>query len=115
MQTIVTASAIANDLLEMVNWLKEKKCTHVAMESTASYWKPVYNLLEMEDIQILVVNAKHIKNVPGRKTDVKDAEWIAGLLYLKVVTFLRVNIRHSRKCTNFFSFRGNHTSYNIFL
>jgi transposase len=50
------------------------------MESTASFWKPIYNLLELEDIQTLVVNAKNIKNVPGRKTDVKDAEWIASLL-----------------------------------
>jgi transposase len=60
---------------------RSDQVAHVAMESTASYWKPVYNLLEMEDIQILVVNAKHIKNVPGRKTDVKDAKWIAGLLH----------------------------------
>lgn len=50
------------------------------MESTASYWKPIYNLLELEEIKVMVINAKHIKNVPGRKTDVKDAEWIAGLL-----------------------------------
>jgi len=50
------------------------------MESTGAFWKPVYNLLELESIKTLVVNAKHIKNVPGRKTDVKDAEWIANLL-----------------------------------
>jgi transposase len=50
------------------------------MESTGAYWKPIYNLLELENIQTLVANAKHIKNVPVRKTDVKDAEWIAGLL-----------------------------------
>jgi hypothetical protein len=50
------------------------------MESTGQYWKPVYNLLELEGIETLVVNAQHIKNVPGRKTDVKDAGWIAGLL-----------------------------------
>jgi len=61
-------------------WIKSNGCTHVAMESTASFWKPIYNLLELEDIQTLVVNAKTIKNVPGRKTDVKDAEWIASLL-----------------------------------
>jgi transposase len=64
----------------LVDWIKSNGCTHVAMESTASFWKPIYNLLELEDIQTLVVNAKSIKNVPGRKTDVKDAEWIAGLL-----------------------------------
>ncbi len=50
------------------------------MESTGVYWKPIYNLLEIEDIEVLVVNAQHIKMVPGRKTDLKDAEWIANLL-----------------------------------
>ncbi|WP_227940480.1 IS110 family transposase, partial [Alkalihalobacillus deserti] len=55
-------------------------CTHVAMESTSVYWKPIVNLLESEDIVFLVVNAQHIKAVPGRKSDVNDAEWIAKLL-----------------------------------
>lgn len=73
-------STMTDDLISMVDWLKEKGCTHVAMESTGSFWKPIFNLLELEDIKALVVNAKHMKNVPGRKTDVKDAEWIAGLL-----------------------------------
>jgi len=77
---IRTFSTMTDDLISMVDWLKDKGCTHVAMESTGSFWKPIFNLLELEDIQALVVNAKHIKNVPGRKTDVKDAEWIAGLL-----------------------------------
>src|SRR5512135_1688616 len=60
------------DLLEMRDWLKERGCTHLARESTGVYWKPIYNLLE-GDFEILVVNAHHIKTVPGRKTDVKDA------------------------------------------
>ncbi|WP_018133504.1 IS110 family RNA-guided transposase [Effusibacillus pohliae] len=77
---IRTFSTMTEDLLALVDWIKQHGCTHVAMESTGSYWKPVYNLLEMEDIKTLVVNARHIKHVPGRKTDVKDAEWIAGLL-----------------------------------
>jgi transposase len=77
---IRTFSTMTDDLLQMVDWIKSKGCTHAAMESTGSYWKPVYNLLETEDIQTLVVNAQHIKHVPGRKTDVKDAEWIASLL-----------------------------------
>jgi transposase len=63
----------------MRDWLKEKGCTHLAMESTGVYWKPIYNLLE-GDFEILVVNAHHLKTVPGRKTDVKDSEWIADLL-----------------------------------
>lgn len=77
---IRTFSTMTEDLIALGDWLKAKGCTHVAMESTASYWKPIYNLLELEGFQTMVVNAKHIKNVPGRKTDVKDAEWIAGLL-----------------------------------
>jgi len=77
---IRTFSTMTDDLILLVDWIKSNGCTHVAMESTASFWKPIYNLLELEDIQTLVVNAKNIKNVPGRKTDVKDAEWIASLL-----------------------------------
>jgi len=67
------------ELLGLLDWLTEWGCTHVAMESTGEYWKPVYNILEGH-VEILLVNAQHIKAVPGRKTDVKDAEWIADLL-----------------------------------
>jgi len=67
------------DLLELSDWLKQECVTHVAMESTGVYWKPVFNILE-SSFTVLVVNAKHIKHVPGRKTDVRDAEWIAELL-----------------------------------
>jgi len=67
------------DLLSLLDWLVRAGCTHVAMESTGVYWKPVYNLLEGQ-VEVLVVNAQHIKAVPGRKTDVNDAAWIAGLL-----------------------------------
>ncbi len=67
------------DLLELRDWLREAGCTQVAMESTGVYWKPVYAVLE-DDFELVVGNAFHIKNVPGRKTDVLDAEWIADLL-----------------------------------
>jgi transposase len=67
-------------LLKLIDWIKEHGCTHVAMESTSVYWKPIVNLLESEGIEFLVVNAQHMKALPGRKTDVKDAEWIAQLL-----------------------------------
>jgi transposase len=67
------------DLLAMSDWLMSQQITHLAVESTGEFWKPIYNLLE-GDFEILVVNAKHVKNVPGRKTDVKDAEWLADLL-----------------------------------
>lgn len=77
---IKTFGTMTEDIFALVEWIREKGCTHVAMESTGVYWKPIYNLLEIEDIEILVVNAQHIKMVPGRKTDVKDAEWIADLL-----------------------------------
>lgn len=67
-------------LLQLIDWIVDNKCTHVAMESTSVYWKPIVNLLEAVGIEFLVVNAQHIKALPGRKTDVKDAEWIAQLL-----------------------------------
>jgi len=72
-------STMTDDLLALLDWLMAAGCTHVAMESTGVYWKPIYNLLEGQ-VEVLVVNAQHIKAVPGRKTDVKDAAWIAGLL-----------------------------------
>jgi len=77
---IQTFGTMTGDIIALVDWIKSKGCSHVAMESTGVYWKPLYNLLEIEQIETLVVNAKHIKAVPGRKTDVKDAEWIADLL-----------------------------------
>lgn len=67
------------DLLEMSDWLQSCGVTHVALESTGVYWKPVWNLLEGQ-FEVLLVNAQHIKAVPGRKTDQKDSEWIADLL-----------------------------------
>jgi transposase len=75
-----TFGTMTNELIEMREWLTNQEVTHVAMESTGIYWKPIYNLVESSGIQMLLVNARHIKAVPGRKTDVKDAEWIADLL-----------------------------------
>lgn len=74
-----TFGTMTRDLLELADWLEAAGCAHVAMESTGSYWKPLYNILE-GSFTVLVVNAQHLKAVPGRKTDVKDAEWIADLL-----------------------------------
>lgn len=71
--------SMTDDILELVAWLKEYDCGIAAMESTGVYWKPVYNILEVSGIEVIVANAQHIKAVPGRKTDVKDAEWIADL------------------------------------
>lgn len=71
--------ATTRELLALRDWLQAEGCRHVAMESTGVYWKPVYAILE-GDFEVTVANAQRIKNVPGRKTDVKDAEWIADLL-----------------------------------
>ena len=79
-QEVREFGATTRELLSMVDWLKENGCQIAAMESTASYWKPLYNILESSDLSAIVVNARHMKAVPGRKTDVKDAEWIADLL-----------------------------------
>ena len=78
---IRTFSTMTDDLFRMAQWSQERGCTHVAMESTGVFWKPPYNVLELHECEeILVVNAQHMKAIPGRKTDVKDAEWIADLL-----------------------------------
>lgn len=72
--------ATTKELLELADWLHKGGCQMIAMESTASYWKPLYNILESTGLNAIVVNAQHMKAVPGRKTDAKDAEWIADLL-----------------------------------
>lgn len=69
------------DLLALLDWLQQAGCTHVAMESTGVYWKPIYNILEGH-LEVVVVNAQHLKGVPGRKTDVLDAEWLAECFQL---------------------------------
>lgn len=78
--TVREFGTVTHQLREMLTWLKENDCQMAAMESTGSYWKPLYNVFEMEEMPVMVVNAQHMKAVPGRKTDVKDAEWIAKLL-----------------------------------
>ncbi len=74
-----TFGTTTRELLGMADWLTAGGCEMAAMESTASYWKPLYNVLELSVLNGMVVNAHHMKAVPGRKTDVKDAEWIADL------------------------------------
>jgi hypothetical protein len=71
--------AMTQELQELAEWLRQFGVTQVAMESSGVYWKPVWNILERQ-FTIVLANAQHIKNVPGRKTDQKDAEWIAQLL-----------------------------------
>lgn len=76
---IRTYSSVTNDLFRLKAWLKEHDVSHVAMESTGVYWKPVFNILE-DAFEVILVNARHVKNVPGRKTDVQDSEWLCKLL-----------------------------------
>ncbi len=78
-QETQTFSTTTRGLLGLHDWLSQHACSHVAMESTGVYWKPVWNVLE-GDFELILANAKRIKNVPGRKTDVHDALWIAQLL-----------------------------------
>lgn len=76
---IRTFGTMTDEILKLADWLAAAGCTHVAMESTGVYWQPIWNLLE-DQFQLLLVNAHHIKTVPGRKSDVRDCEWIADLL-----------------------------------
>jgi len=78
-QEVRSFGTLTRDILALADWLATEGVTHVTMESTGVYWKPIYNLLEGR-FTILLVNAKHVKHVPGRKTDVKDCQWLAQLL-----------------------------------
>lgn len=71
---------LTRELREMVEWLKSENCQIVAMESTGSFWKPLYNIFELEGVDAIIVNPQHMKAIPGRKTDVNDAQWIAKLM-----------------------------------
>jgi transposase len=101
-----TYTTVTNDLLRLREWIQEAGITHVAMESTGVYWKPVFNILE-DSFEVILVNARHVKNVPGRKTDVQDSEWLCRLLRSGLVSGsfipprdireLRDLTRHKRK------------------
>ena len=75
-----TFGTMTGDLLGLADWLRQQQVTHVAMESTGVLWKPIWNVLEGEEFELLLVNARELKQVPGRKSDVKDSQWIAQLL-----------------------------------
>jgi transposase len=113
---IRTFSTMTEDLFRLKSWLSEKGITHIAMESTGPYWKPVFNVLEYS-FEVILANARHIKNVPGRKTDVKDSEWICKLLRSgllaasfvppKTIRELRDLTRYRRKLTQSISAEKN--------
>jgi transposase len=99
-----TFGTTTGDLLRLCEWLGAAGCTHVAMESTGVYWKPVFNLLEGHLEQLLVVNARHVKALPGRKKDSLDAEWLAQLLQhglLRGSFIPPAPIRALRECTRY--------------
>jgi transposase len=75
-----TFKTITKELLALSEWLAAEGCTHIAMEATGVYWKPVWHILSDGDFALVLANAAHVKNVPGRKTDVNDATWLADLL-----------------------------------
>jgi transposase len=102
-KSIRTFSTMTDDLLALLDWLTAEGCTHVAIESTGVYWKPVFNILEGE-MEVILVNARHVKAVPGRKTDVKDCEWLADLLrhgLLKASFIPPLEIRELRELTRY--------------
>jgi len=75
-----TFKTTTKELLALSEWLAAEGCTHIAMEATGVYWKPVWHILSDGDFALVLANAVHVKNVPGRKTDVNDATWLADLL-----------------------------------
>jgi len=91
-----TFGTMTRDLLSLCDWLTAAGVTYVAMESTGVFWKPIYNILEGQ-FEILLVNARHVRNVPGRKTDVKDCEWLAQLLQCGLLRGSFVPPRHQRE------------------
>jgi transposase len=109
-------TAFTSSLIELRDWCKTEGVTHIAMESTGIYWKPLFNILE-EDFEIILVNARHIKNVPGHKTDKKDSIWISKLLLSgllkgsfippKEIRELRDLVRYKKKKTQFIASEKN--------
>lgn len=91
-----SCDGFTESLEQLRDWLKENGVTHVAMESTGVYWKPVFNILE-EDFDVILVNARHIKNVPGHKTDKKDSKWIAKLLLCGLLKGSFIPPKHIRE------------------
>jgi transposase len=99
-----TYGTTTRDLMQLRDWLHSEGVTCVGMESSGVYWKPVYNILE-DDFDLIVGNAHHIKNVPGRKTDVKDAEWVAQLIRHGLVSRSFVPPRHQRDLRDLVRYR----------
>ena len=104
---VQTFGTMTDDLLQMTAFLRERDVQMTAMESTGSFWKPIFNIMEVEGIPAILVNAAHIKNVPGRKTDVKDAEWIANCLKHGLLRASFVKPRDQRELCELIRYRGS--------
>ena len=102
---IRTYSTMTEDLEAFRDWLKSEGITHVAIESTGIYWRPVYNILE-NDVEVILANARHIKNVPGRKTDVADSEWLCKLLRNGLIQGSFIPPRHIRQLRDLTRYRS---------
>jgi len=100
-----TFGTTTRELLALLEWLEASQTTHVAMESTGVYWKPLYNLLETTDMTVYVVNAAHMKAVPGRKTDVQDAEWICDLMRHGLLKASLIPLRPQRELRELVRYR----------
>lgn len=110
-------SSFTSSLTELRDWCKTKNVTHIAMESTGVYWKPVYNVLEDDAFEIVLVNARHVKNIPGHKTDKKDSAWLSKLLLSGLlkgsfippvdIRELRDLVRYKNKLTQFIAAEKN--------
>lgn len=104
-----TFETFSGSIEQLRDWLKQTGVTHVAMESTSVYWKPVYNILE-EDFEVLLVNARHVKNVPGRKTDKADSRWLTKLLLSGLLKGSFIPPRDIREMRDLFRYRKKLTS-----
>jgi transposase len=104
---IRTFSTMTGDLFQLKTWLSEKGITHVAIESTGLYWKPVFNVLD-DSFDVILANARHIKNVPGRKTDVKDSGSICKLLRGGLLTASFVPPKAVRELRDLTRYRRKH-------
>jgi transposase len=96
---------MTDNIEKLMEWLKSEDCQAVAMESTGVYWKPIYNILEEGGMKVIVCNAQHIKGVPGRKTDVRDSEWIADLVRHGLVKSSYIPNREDRELREIVRYR----------
>lgn len=102
-----TYGTMTDELLSLATWLKDNEIEMTAMESTGSYWKPIFNILECEGVPAILVNAAHVKTIKGRKTDVKDAEWIASLLKHGLLKASFVPKRETRELRELVKYRSS--------